>query len=106
MRQFPTARHAASWAGLCPGHARECRQTIVAVAHKILTTASLLLADGRVYQEPGAGYYGARHKTAVRSSRPGGAGPASGTRRGGGGDGVCVGELRLEIGFDTLGLPS
>ena len=109
MQQFPTARHVASWAGLCPGthesagkrravrtgkgnrwlraalieaalaainvrdgalaarYARlkpRCghKKAVVAVAHKLLTTAYLLLADGRTYQEPGAGYYDARRK--------------------------------------------
>jgi transposase len=109
MRQFPTARHAASWAGLCPGthesagkrravrtrkgnrwlraalieaalaavNVRDSalaaryrrlvphrghKKAIVAVAHKILTTAYLLLAEGREYREPGAGYYDAQRK--------------------------------------------
>src|SRR5436190_22462608 len=109
MRQFPTARHVASWAGLCPGthesagkhravrtrkgnrwlraalieaalaaiNVRDSalaaryrrlrprcghKKAIVAVAHKMLTTAYLLLADGRTYQEPGAGYYDAQRK--------------------------------------------
>lgn len=109
MRQFPTARHAASWAGLCPGthesagkrravrtrkgnrwlrsalieaalaavnvrdsalagryrrlvRHRGHKKAIVAVAHKILTTAYLLLAEGCEYQEPGAGYYDAHSK--------------------------------------------
>jgi transposase len=109
MRQFPTARHVASWAGLCPGthesagkrravrsgkgnrwlraalieaalaaiNVRDSalaaryrrlkprcghRKAIIAVAHKLLTTAYLLLAEGRVYHEPGADYYAARRK--------------------------------------------
>ena len=109
MRQFPTTRHVASWAGLCPGthesagkrravrtgkgnrwlraalieaalaaiNVRDSalaaryrrlrprcghKKAIVAVAHKMLTTAYLLLADGRIYQELGAGYYDARRK--------------------------------------------
>jgi transposase len=109
MRQFPTARHAASWAGLCPGthesagkrrpvrtrkgnrwlraalieaalaavnvrasalaaryrrlvRHRGHKKAIVAVAHKILVTAYLLLAEGREYREPGAGYYDASRK--------------------------------------------
>jgi transposase len=109
MRQFPTPRHVASWAGLCPGthesagkrravrtgkgnrwlraalieaalaaiNVRDSalaaryrrlrprcghKKAIVAVAHKMLTTAHLLLADGRTYQELGAGYYDARRK--------------------------------------------
>jgi len=109
MRQFPTARHAASWVGLCPGthesagkrravrtgkgnrwlraalieaalaatNVRDSalagyyhrlrprcghKKAIVAVAHKILTTAYVLLAEGRTYQELGAGYYDARSK--------------------------------------------
>jgi len=109
MRQFPTARHVASWAGLCPcthesagkhravrtrkGNrwlraalieaalaainvrdsalaaryrrlVRHCghKKAIVAVAPKMLTTAYVLLADGRTYQEPGAGYYDAQRK--------------------------------------------
>ena len=108
MRAFPTARHVASWAGLCPGthesagKRRAVRTTkgnhwlrtalieaalaavnvrdsalasryrrlrprcghkkaIVAVA-QLLTTAYLLLADGRAYQEFGAGYDEARRK--------------------------------------------
>jgi len=112
MRQFPTARHLASWAGLCPGThesagkrrpvrtrkgnrwlraalieaalatinvrdsalaaryrrlVRHCghKKAIVAVAHKMLTTAYVLLADGRTYQEPGAGYYDAQRKDRV-----------------------------------------
>jgi transposase len=107
MRQFPTARHVASWAGLCPGthesagkrravrtgkgnrwlraalieaalaavNVRDSalaaryrrlkargghRKAIVAVAHKLLTTAYVLLAGGGVYHEPGADYYNAR----------------------------------------------
>jgi transposase len=109
MRQFPTARHAASWAGLCPGshesagkrravrtrkgnrwlraalieaalaavrvrdsalaaryrrlvRHRGHKKAIVAVAHKILTTAYLLLAQGCEYREPGAHYYEDRRK--------------------------------------------
>jgi transposase len=109
MRQFPTARHLASWAGLCPGThesagkrravrttkgngwlraaliqaalaavnvhdsalagryrrllpRRGHKKAIVAVAHHLLTTAYLLLADGRTYQEFGAGYYDARRR--------------------------------------------
>ena len=109
MRQFPTARHLASWAGLCPGthesagKRRAVRTTkghrwlratliqaalaavnvrdsalagryrrlvprcgpkkaIVAIAHKLLTTAYLLLADEGTYHDLGAGYYDARRK--------------------------------------------
>src|SRR2546426_513962 len=109
MGQFPTARHLASWAGLCPGthesagkrrpvrtrkgnrwlraalieaalaavNVRDSalagryrrlvrrsghKKAIVAVAHKMLTTAYLLLAAGRTYQELGAGYYDAQRK--------------------------------------------
>ena len=109
MRQFPTARHVASWAGLCPGthesagkrravrtrkgnrwlraalveaalaatnvtdsalaaryrrlvRHRGHKKAIVAVAHKILTTAYMLLADARPYHEPGAGYYNPERK--------------------------------------------
>jgi transposase len=38
------------------------KKAIVAVAHKILTTAYLLLAEGCPYREPGAGYYDAQRK--------------------------------------------
>ena len=38
------------------------QKAVVAVAHKLLTTAYLLLADGRAYQEFGAGYDEARRK--------------------------------------------
>jgi transposase len=109
MGQFPTARHLASWAGLCPGihesagkrravrsgkgnrwlraalieaalsavNVRDgalaaryrrlrprCghKKAIVAIAHKLLTTAYVLLADGRLYQELGAQYYDALRK--------------------------------------------
>jgi len=112
MRQFPTPRHLASWAGLCPGthesagkrrpvrtrkgnrwlraalieaalaainvrdgalaaryhrlvRHRGHKKAIVAVAHKMLTTAYLLLAEGRTYQEPGAAYYDAERKDRV-----------------------------------------
>ncbi len=114
MRQFPTARHLASWVGLCPGthesagkrrpvrmrkgnrwlraalieaalaavnvrdsalaacyrriaRHRGHKKAIVAVAHKILTTAYVLLADGCTYQDPGPAYYDAqRNDRAVR----------------------------------------
>jgi len=109
MRQFPTARHLASWAGLGPGthesagkrravrtgkgnrwlrgalieaalaaiNVRDSalaaryrrlrprcghKKAIVAVAHKLLTTAYVLLADGRTYHELGPSYYDARRK--------------------------------------------
>jgi transposase len=109
MRQFPTARHVASWAGLCPGthesagkrravrtgkgnrwlraalieaalgaiNVRDSalaaryrrlrprcghKKAIVAIAHKLLTTAYVLLADGRPYQEFGPRYYDATRK--------------------------------------------
>ena len=38
------------------------KKAIVAVAHTLLTTAYLLLAEGCAYQELGAGYYDARRK--------------------------------------------
>jgi len=112
MRQFPTARHLASWAGLCPGthesagkrrpvrtrkgnrwlraalieaalaainvrdsalaaryrrlvRHRGHKKAVVAVAHQMLTTAYLLLAEGQTYREPGAGYYDPPRKDRV-----------------------------------------
>jgi transposase len=112
MRQFPTPRHLASWAGLCPGthesagkrrpvrtrkgnrwlraalieaalaainvrHSalaaryhrlvrhRGHKKAIVAVAHKLLTTAYLLLADGQTYRDPGPRYHEAQRKDRV-----------------------------------------
>lgn len=112
MRQFPSAGHLASWAGLCPGshesagkrravrtrkgnqwlrsalieaarsavnvrdsvfagryrrlvRRRGDKKAIVAVAHQILTTAYLLLAHGRTYQEFGANYYDRQRKDRV-----------------------------------------
>jgi transposase len=109
MRQFPTARHLASWAGLCPGthesagkrrpvrtrkgnrwlraalieaalaainvrdsalaaryrrlvRHRGHKKAVVAVAHRMLTTAYLLLAEGLPYREPGADYYDPQRK--------------------------------------------
>src|SRR5438105_2907917 len=43
---------------------RHCghKKAIVAVAHKLLTTAYMLLANGRSYHELGAGYYDAHRK--------------------------------------------
>jgi len=38
------------------------KKAIVAVAHKLLTTAYVLLADGRTYHELGPSYYDARRK--------------------------------------------
>lgn len=112
MGQFPTARHLASWAGLCPGthesagkrrpvrtrkgnrwlraalieaalaavnvrdsalatryrrlvKHRGHKKAIVAVAHTMLTTAYVLLAQDVPYREPGAGYYDAQRKDRV-----------------------------------------
>lgn len=108
MTQFPTAAHAASWAGLCPGNSesagkrfsgktrkgdrylrrilvqsawaaartKDCffaalfhrvaqrrgmKKAAVAVAHRLLTVAYLLIRDGGVYHEKGGDYFDRRN---------------------------------------------
>lgn len=118
MTQFPTAAHAASWAGLCPGNAesagkrfsgktrkgsrylrrvlvqsawgaartkncflaalfrkiagrRGMKKAAVAVAHRLLVIAYLLIRDGGVYQEKGGDHFDRRdpQRTARKLSK-------------------------------------
>jgi transposase len=90
MIVFPTDRHLASWAGLCPREQLERRKAtrasdsalgaryrrvmrhrghkkaIVAVAHAILITTYHLLSRGTTYREPGRDYYDRRHPERAR----------------------------------------
>jgi transposase len=108
MQQFPTAKHAASWAGLCPGNSesagkrfsgktrkgdrylrrilvqsawaaarkKDCffaalfqriaqrrgmKKAAVAVAHRLLTVAYVLIREGGVYRERGGDYFDQRN---------------------------------------------
>lgn len=88
MARFPTARHLASWAGMCPGnqesagkrHSGKTRwaqyrrlsarrgknKAAVAVGHTILVIAYQLLRHNTEYYDLGPGYFDERDRQAVK----------------------------------------
>src|SRR5215216_1625632 len=72
MGRFPSHRHAASWAAICPGHTKDTYlrsqylrikrrrghgKAIVAVAHSILVAAYYILSEQKPYAELGGDYF-------------------------------------------------
>ena len=63
MSAFPSEKHLASWAGICPGNnesAGKKKRALIAVAHSLLTAAYLILSTGARYHELGAQYMQAK----------------------------------------------